>query len=143
MSDFLQQAYMATSYHIVSETVTHIVKINAINPEFNSWCKIQNITSWAFITAWNPLSKELTNAENTSLNTRLKEEIIVDGYGFDPGSGVPVDDNWEPEDSFFIHNITLERARELGSRFRQNAIVFGEADGLPRLIWLPALPAID
>lgn len=136
MNEFLQQAYMETAYHVISETNIYKVKLNTIHPEFNLWCKRNNIKSWAFITAYNPFSKELTKNENIILNSQLKETIIKSGYIFNYGNGVPDNKNWDSEESFFIHNITLHKAKEIGISFKQNAIIFGEINNLQKLIWL-------
>lgn len=136
MNDFLQQAYMETAYHVISETKIYKVKLNTIHQEFNLWCKKNNIKSWAFITAYNPFSEALTKSENIMLNSKLKETIIKNGYNFNKGDGVPNNEDWDSEESFFIHNITLQKAKEMGINFKQNAIIFGEIDSLPKLIWL-------
>jgi hypothetical protein len=136
MNDFLQKAYMETVYHVMNEPNIYKIKLDAIHPEFNAWCERSNIKSWAFITAYNPFSKELTKNENILLNSQLKETIIKNGYNFNYGSGVPNNENWDSEESFFIQNITLDKAKEIGVAFKQNAIVFGQINSLQELIWL-------
>ena len=43
---------------------------------------------------------------------------------------------WPPEKSLLILGIDREEARELGSQFGQNAIIFGERGGSPELLML-------
>lgn len=136
MNNFLHEAYLATSYHVQYEAGTFKLTLDAIHPEFNAWCHAQHIDRWAFITAYNPLSEALSVAENASRNGQLQALLEAEGFVFQHGQGVPATNDWLPEDSFFIRNIALVRARELGKLFGQNALVFGEVDHLPQLLWL-------
>ncbi|WP_440881599.1 DUF3293 domain-containing protein [Tenacibaculum sp. C7A-26P2] len=136
MNEFLQKAYMETTYQIVGKKDTYKLRLDTLNHEFNIWCKKCNIKSWAFITAFNPFSNELSKFENELLNSQLQKIILKEGYNFNLGKGVPANDNWSAEESFFIHNITLSNAKKIGIQFNQNAIVFGDSDNLQKLIWL-------
>ncbi|WP_103068354.1 DUF3293 domain-containing protein [Aquimarina sediminis] len=136
MNDFLHQAYMETIYTISDKGKTFTLKINIPNLEFNSWCMAKKIDSWAIITAFNPYSQEFTKGENEELNDQLKKMIVKKNFSFNEAKGIPNTINWEEEDSFFIHNISLEEAQEIGSFFRQNAIVYGLNGGSKNIIWL-------
>ena len=136
MNEFLQKAYMETIYQIVDQKDIYKLQLNTLNHEFSIWCKKCNIRSWAFITAFNPFSNELSKFENELLNSQLQQTIIKEGYNFNLGKGVPAHDNWDSEESFFIHNISLSNAKKIGIKFNQNAIVYSDSDNLKKLIWL-------
>lgn len=53
-----------------------------------------------FITAWNPLGKELTVEENQQANQKLKNELLRQGLKVTEGYGESPDGQWR-EDSFF------------------------------------------
>ncbi|WP_416135526.1 DUF3293 domain-containing protein [Aquimarina sp. 2201CG5-10] len=55
---------------------------------------------------------------------------------FFDAEGIPVNDEWETEKSFFVYNITLKEAKNLAIQFKQNAIVYGNNVTTPELIWI-------
>lgn len=136
MNEFLNQAYLATNFNVLVEHEIFTLKINKPNTYFDNWCQVNNVKSWAFITAYNPYSEELNLEENIALNSNLETEIVLKGYNYSNAVGVPDDENWESEASFFIHNISLDQAIVLGNNYKQNAIVFGLNTKLPELVWL-------
>ena len=88
------------------------------------------LSSWAFLTAWNPQSKVLSNDENLRRNLELTEDLSDYDYilGFGKGEG------WPAEESFFIPNIDFEKAMNLAQKYDQNAFVYGAHESLPQLI---------
>ncbi len=136
MIDFLHKAYMETTYKVFCGDQNFNLKIDSYNTEFNKWCIEKDINSWAIITAFNPFSQEFTKNKNEELNYRLKELILKSGFSFNDAKGIPSDINWDAEESFFIHNISLKKAQELGVFFEQNAIVYALNNNSKKLIWL-------
>lgn len=138
-NDFLHQAYLATQYIVFVEGAEqYSLSIGVVNTEFEEWCVVNNIRSWAFITAYNPYSAELTKTENQGRNRKFEEYLITKGYTFHHGEGKPNNKDWESEMSFFIHNISEEEAIALGERYQQNAIVIGHKGRPAALKWLVA-----
>lgn len=84
------------------------------------------VSTWAFITAWNPRSLEKSTEENLTQNKKLKNDISVAGYEFFPGEGKGDDCEWAPEPGFLVLGIPQVQALYLGRKYRQNAIVYGE-----------------
>ncbi len=136
MNPFLQKAYTETAYVILNEEQIFEVFVDQFNNNFNKWCNTKKITSWAVITAYNPYSKELLNTENRELNHQLKDTILQQGFRFNEARGVPKNSDWDSEESFFIHNITLQEAKEIGVNYKQNAIITGSYNQNAQLIWL-------
>tara|TARA_R110002020_G_scaffold354835_1_gene567550 strand:+ start:524 stop:943 length:420 start_codon:yes stop_codon:yes gene_type:complete len=89
-----------------------------------------------FITAWNPLGKELTVEDNQKANQTLKVELLTRGLNVIDGYGVSKDGKWR-EDSFFTYPIDEETSLKLCCAFSQNAVVYVSSDGLPELLINP------
>ena len=136
MNNDLHQAYMETTYVVSHHETSFNLKIGAHDATFNHWCKEKGINTWAIITAFNPYSQALTAHENEQLNTDLKHTVLAYGFVLNDAKGVPRDEHWDAEASFFIHNISLEQAQAIGILFKQNAIVYGFKDNTNQLVWL-------
>ena len=91
-----------------------------------------------------PAQKEGASMSTTALYARLRiagatardalvraDAFLFEGEALDP-NGV-----WPAEPSVLALGIALATARDLGIRFRQNAILFADDDAVPRLVWLP------
>lgn len=91
-----------------------------------------------FITAWNPLGKELTVEENRQANQRLKNELLRQGYKVIEGYGESSDGEHR-EDSFFAYPIDKDTSLTLCCTFEQNAVVYITSEGLPILLLNPKL----
>jgi hypothetical protein len=92
--------------------------------------------SWAFITAWNPGSKKLDDAENRRRQEQLEAEVKQGGYVFYRGAGVPDEKGWQAEESMLILGIEPAEATRLGKKYGQVAIVMGTLNALPKLLFL-------
>jgi len=80
---------------------------------------------WAFITAWNPASEQLSAAENARRHAELRAAVGALGLEALEGEGVGEDQAWPPERSLLILNISRGKAISLGRRFGQLGIVIG------------------
>ena len=131
----LISAYEVTNFHVQSEPA-FTLNVGKVSEELKALFKQNNVTSAAFITAWNPYSKSLSDKENQSRNEQLKHELnirslkFLDGFGQDPLG------QWSGEDSFLVLGIELEASKKLGIQFEQNAIVWTDKDAIPQLILL-------
>jgi hypothetical protein len=90
----------------------------------------------AFITAWNPLSQQLSATENEERHQALMAEIKSQSLSFLPGEGKHPSNNWPTEQSVLVLGLSLEAAKTLGRRFEQNAVVWAGRDGVPELVLL-------
>ena len=135
LSTDLISAYEVTNFHVKAQPA-FILNIGKVSEELKVLFKQNNVFSAAFITAWNPYSKSLSENENNSRNELLKTELItrslkfLDGFGQDPAG------QWAGEDSFLILGIGLEASKKIGNQFEQNAIVWADEDAVPKLILL-------
>lgn len=132
----LEAAYRATTYRVFLPDGVVELRIDVAHPAFAAWLAAQGVERWAIITAFNPHSEPRPAAENLERQATLEIALLEDGYEPYVAENAADDDAWPGEDSCFVAGIDLAEAMALASRFGQNAIVFGEAAGLPRLAWI-------
>lgn len=128
-------AYKVTNFHVKAEPA-FTLNIGKVSAELKTLFKQNNVTNAAFITAWNPYSKSLSDEENQSRNDQLKNELIIRSLKFIDGFGQDPLGQWLGEDSFLVLGIELEASKKLGIQFEQNAIVWSDSDAIPELILL-------
>jgi hypothetical protein len=120
-TDNLLQAYLTTHYHI--RGIAHPLLIGHPSPEADALCTAEGATSWAFITAWNPMSQELPDADNAARNEQLRRDLAA--YTVHTGRGQDPVGLWPAEESFFVIGIPRATAVRLAHTYRQRAIVVG------------------
>ena len=81
---------------------------------------------FAIITAFNPMNKVVSAAENQKNNLCLEQVLKEMGLLFYASVGALGDHS---EESFTIEGITLSEARALGRRFEQYAILYCDQNG--------------
>jgi hypothetical protein len=88
--------------------------------------------SWAFVTAWNPLSQPQARSLNHAAQIALLAALrgLRRTLYIRPGLGASR--NWR-EPSFFVIGPELEDIDELAQHFHQNAYVHGLGTGAARL----------
>ena len=128
----LLEAYQQTNYHF-GDTL-----LNVDEPSSKAVYLLQPFApnGGLFITAWNPLGKELTVEDNQKANQKLKTELLERGLNVIDGYGVSKDGKWR-EDSFFTYPIDEETSLKLCCDFSQNAVVYVSSSGLPELLLNP------
>jgi len=89
---------------------------------------------WAFITAWNPASLQLTRGANDRRQADLAASLSADGYHTLTGRGLGDDTSWPPEESLLVLDISTRKARRFGRQFGQLAIVAGSTGAEARLV---------
>ncbi len=110
------------------------ILIGQISEELEYYLEKVNTSTWAFITAYNPMSVVLSHEENERRNLGL--QVKIKEYQYLPGEGRDPLGGWTPERSFLILNISLEKANGLAKEFEQKAIVFGEKGSSAELIMI-------
>ncbi len=132
----LANAYLRTTYRVFAATALDI-RVGRRHPELDLILGEFPAETWAFLTAFNPRSQLLPEAENLR-RLRLLENALRaagDTYIYN-GVGIGDAAGWEAERSFFVAGISRTAAARLAKQFEQNAIVFGEIGGLAELLWL-------
>ena len=131
----LVSAYEATNFH-VKVNPAFILNVNKLSEELKLLFKQNRVASAAFITAWNPYSKSLSDKENQARNEQLKNELTLRSFQFINGFGQDPLGQWTGEDSFLVLGISLESSKKLGIQYEQNALIWSDKDAIPKLILL-------
>ena len=118
----LRRAYLNTTYRVYNPAIE--IRVDKENHGLAATLQQIGHTEWAYITAWNPYSKQLTPEENEIRNQQLLDDLRP--YRVFPGEGVGDDPSWSPEKSFLIAGIHREVAIYLGKKYEQHAIVVGQ-----------------
>lgn len=129
------RAYAETCFH-VANTPPFVLRIGEANAHLADLCRRWRVTASAFVTACNPHSDSLSEAENGSRHAALRDELVRRGLPFVEGAGRHPDNGWPPEASFLVLGLELDETRELGVRWQQNAVVWAGADAVPSLVLL-------
>jgi len=128
-------AYEAANYR-VADVEPFVLKIGEYSPELLNVYRRVGCKTSTFITAYNPFSYLTAEADNVaaqaSLETKLKKCSVKLIAGF--GEGAQGD--WPGEPSFLAFGVSLKIAKDLGSKFGQNAIVWIPDDATPQLVLL-------
>jgi hypothetical protein len=131
-------AYRATVYRVRSdEREAFDLRVDIASKPLAALLRRHGVATAAYLTACNPYGVRTSDAANRAANDALRAALVAadafvfDGEAIDPTAARPA------EPSFLALGIALATARELGVRFRQNAMLFADDDAVPRLVWLP------
>ena len=129
----LIQAYRETDY-IVQAAPEFVLRIDQPCPALAAYCTRRRIAAGCVITAWNPHSQPLSQAENQARQARLEQELQQAGWQWIPAVGRHPTNGWPPEAGCFVEGMGEETAREWGRIYEQNAVVWCGEDAIPRLL---------
>ncbi len=127
------EAFNNTDYVVNINDKTIIINIGKAQTELDNL--IKPLKKWAFITAYNPLPKILSDDENKTRNKQLRQDAENLGFQVYTGYGISKDKCWK-EDSFLIVGIDKIEAIQLGAKYGQLAIVTGSTNNKTELIEL-------
>jgi len=92
------------------------------------------VTTWAYVTAFNPGSKILPREDNLGRHRKLEQLLASQGFAAFGGEGIGDDDQWPPEASLLVLGIERADAIRVGQEFGQFAIVCGDVGQQAELI---------
>jgi hypothetical protein len=131
----LIQAYRETHY-LVGGTEPFVLRVDERSTALAAAHKRLRTDCSAFITACNPLSEDVGAAFNAQLHAELGLSLRRRGLAYIEGVGQHPSNQWPGEPSYLVFGLKLEAAKTLGRTLRQNAIIWSDADAVPRLILL-------
>jgi len=132
----LEAAYRAARYRVDTPDGSLELEIGRPAPELDRLLATARVERWAYLTAVNPASIRLEEAENRRRLSRLDLEIARRGWSAHPGAALDPHGEWPAEPSRLVLGLDEAAAREVARRFGQNAFVAGERGGVPRLCWV-------
>lgn len=132
----LAAAYRASLYR-AGEWSIHI---DQRHPALDAALADLGFRQWAFLTAVNPSSCRLTDADNHGRMQALLQALKRCRQPFILGESIALaparHGDWPPEAGVLLPGLALGRARRLARRFGQNALVAGVRGRRARLVWL-------
>ena len=128
-----KEAFKNTDY--IANISDKVITINIGKTQTELDNLIKPVKQWAFITAYNPLPKILTDNENRIKNKQLRHDAENLGFQVYTGYGIAKDKSWR-EDSFLIVDIDKKVAKQLGAKYGLLAIVTGSTNNKTELIEL-------
>jgi hypothetical protein len=136
MTSSLDGIYRSTTYRVLIAGDAPIdLRIGEPSARLDLVLVSHGADAWAFISAWNPASRELPPAQNDARHAELLAIIGERGWSCLDGSGIPADSDWTAEASVLVLGISLDEAVALGRRFGQNAIVAGRRGAAAELVY--------
>ena len=136
ISDTLVAAYSATDYRVIATDAPFVLRIDQRSDELARLFVLAGQQGATFITAENPFSQTATEEENAANQARLKKELVALDATVLEGAGEGKDSEWPAEASFLAIGLSRAQACELGRKYRQNAIVWIDANAIPELVLL-------
>ena len=132
----LQTAYEEAVYEVYNGEDTIELSVGKYCPELDRIFPAEDCPGWALITACNPYSRCLSEAENRQRHQKLLE--YLSGLQYTSLAAVGKDKNnvWTPEQSLLIFWLNRPQAIAIGRQFQQNAIVYGELHQPVELLWV-------
>lgn len=136
-SDRLLDAYVQAVYEFTADGDTYRLRPGDSGTRGVRWLEA-NAAEWAFITACNPGSAVLCDAENQARRENLARDLERRGWRYLPARGTDPAGNWPPEPGVVILDRSLAELAVLARELEQNAIVHARAGETPRVLVLDA-----
>ncbi|TXG88481.1 MAG: DUF3293 domain-containing protein [Rhodocyclaceae bacterium] len=131
----LQAAYRATTYRIHAPAGDIDLHLDEPSPPFAALLHSEGVAHWAILTACNPASQLQDPAANAEAQARLQQWLDARGYRWLAGESRANAGDWPQEASFAVLGLPVAAAQQCGASFGQNAIVIGDSEATPRLLW--------
>jgi hypothetical protein len=133
LHDSYQENFINTVYRVIKDE-NHTYDILVGSEHVLENLGMAHISSWVFITAWNPLPVIYTLEENRGRNEELKKDLDSLGLFYLDGIGLAIDGSWQ-EESLFVKDISKGQAEDLAKKYKQVAYLFGLKNGKAELVF--------
>jgi hypothetical protein len=130
----LETAYRATRYRVEHPDGSFVLRIGVRSRTLDRLLTRHGHRTWAFVTAWNPLSEITPSEQNAAWQSRLEYDASRRWGPIFAGRGEG--DGWPAEVSLLILGISEFDASELARNYRQAAVVVGNFGEPARLVWI-------
>ena len=134
-----ERAYRAARYRVATPDGGHVLMIGRPAPAFAGWLGTGGFRSATVLTACNPGSRPLPDAENTRRRQELETAVAAQGLSAWPAVNQDPSGQWPDEPGLCIADLPASLLDAWLERFGQNAAVVYEPPAAPRLVWHPAL----
>lgn len=134
----LVAAFDATDFVVFTDPPL-TVQVGVCSPTVRDWLVSLGKRSVTVITAWNPFSRTLPDAENGRRNAQLAEVIARRGFSLVAAEGRGRDGCWPPEESFAAFDVPAVLIDQWLIEFEQYAVVACDLSGECSLRWHPGV----
>lgn len=134
----LEEAYRNTSYFVDARPEPIEIRVGERTPRLDRLLVRRGVRVWAFVTPDNPYSQRVSTLRNVRALDFFTIALARNNVRTIRGISMSDDGDWPAEPSMLLLGVSAARARALGRRFRQNAIVVGKIGGVARLLWCTA-----
>ncbi|MBI2305710.1 MAG: DUF3293 domain-containing protein [Rhodocyclales bacterium] len=131
----LEAAYRATAYCVDLPSGGVSLRLGEASPRLVVALAAHKAGEWAILCAANPGSEQRSAADNAQRFSQLYDLLADAGYECWLGVNLADGGDWPPEASVCVPGLPRGEALKLALRFGQNAIVAGDARGVPELVW--------
>lgn len=135
IDDATLRAYRETHYRVLGD-MPMTLRIDEASAALAALHRAHGVASSAFITAANPFSQHCDDAANARRQQALAQDMAQMGLRAIDAAGEHPSNGWPAEASLLVPGLSLEDARRLGEKYEQNAVVWSDADAVPRLVLL-------
>lgn len=136
MTTDLAQLYAATTYRVYLPGGVCDVRVGERSDEIANWLEANNVACFAFVTAHNPGSVRRDEQQNREAQSRLECDLLEGHYEPYSAENIPDGSDWPVEESCFVPDLLAEDACALAADYGQNAVVWGNANGVACLVWV-------
>lgn len=133
LDEQLIRAYRATDYRVYA-TEPFALRIGRTCAACDALLDTHGVTTAAYLTAWNPYSKPLSDVANADAQAKLAAELADVSVSVLSGEGVGETGDWPSEPSLFALGISRESATSLAQKYHQNAFVWVERRNAAELV---------
>jgi len=126
MEEDLFDAYRRTTFSANTPQGRLSFRVGERCVELDDLLRRHGVTTWGYVTAFNPGSLLLSVEENVARQSELERVIATLGLASYPGAGIGEQGCWPPEPSVLVLGISRADAFSLGQQFGQLAVVHGE-----------------
>ena len=132
----LKQAYERTTYWVFPAPHQRFaLRCGDVSAALDLLLNEAQCQHWAFISACNPQSIQLTEAENSVRMEHLITVVEQGGWAYLPALGEGATGDWPPEESLLVLGIQAAEALALARQFDQAALLLGALGEPVRLVW--------
>jgi hypothetical protein len=136
LDERLIAAYRGTDYVLfVGDGNDVTLNIGQHNPDFDRVLDRRHAATAVVVTAYNPRSVVLSDAENRVRHAELTALLDASGHDYALGEGRDPTGAWKAELECVVFGIPVKTGLEIARRFAQNAIVFVTRGGVPELVY--------
>ena len=94
----------------------------------------EGVETACFVSAYNPRSEPRTDDENARAQEALRQDVVRRGLRFFEGVGEDPGGECAGEPCLLVMGVSREETEAFGLSYGQNALLWMEADGIPRLM---------